>query len=216
MSTSPPDTPPATSETPEDRFSAAHWDARYAGTAIWSGAPNTSLTTEVSALRPGRALDVGCGEGADAVWLAAQGWEVTALDISRRAVERAENAAEAAGVTLHTLVAPFLEADLPPEGFDLVSAMYPVIPREQSAAALHRLAGLVAPGGTLLFVHHDLAADDEHHHHVLREIVTDPAEVRAVLDESWVIDTEERRERHVPTGQGAGHRWDLVLRTRRR
>jgi 2-polyprenyl-3-methyl-5-hydroxy-6-metoxy-1,4-benzoquinol methylase len=68
--------------------SVEDWNERYSGEQIWSGNPNGALLAEVAELRPGRALDVGCGEGADAVWLARHGWQVTALDISAKAVER--------------------------------------------------------------------------------------------------------------------------------
>ena len=75
---------------------AAEWDARYVERdgARWSGRPNGRLLAEVAGLTPGRALDVGCGEGADAIWLARSGWTVTAIDISDVAVSRARKAAE--------------------------------------------------------------------------------------------------------------------------
>lgn len=82
--------------TPTD---AELWDERYReSTRIWSGNPNTALVREVEGLTPGRALDLGCGEGADAVWLARWGWRVTATDISRVALERAAEHAAEAGV----------------------------------------------------------------------------------------------------------------------
>src|SRR6266480_289721 len=90
----------------EQRFGAAaqaaEWDAKYSerdGT-MWSGRPNGRLVAEVADLNPGRALDVGCGEGADAIWLARRGWTVTAIDISEVAVTRAREAAELAGVAV--------------------------------------------------------------------------------------------------------------------
>jgi SAM-dependent methyltransferase len=99
------------------------WDQRYASTEqLWSGQPNTSLVTETRGLRPGRALDVGCGEGADALWLAAPGWDVTALDVSRVALDRAADQAERVGVQVRWLHAGLVEAALPPASFDLVSA----------------------------------------------------------------------------------------------
>src|SRR5262252_2024810 len=90
----------------ESRFAAAsqaaEWDARYGERdgSMWSGRPNGRLVAEVTALTPGRALDVGCGEGADAIWLTQQGWTVTAIDISDVALDRGRKAAERAGVTV--------------------------------------------------------------------------------------------------------------------
>src|ERR671914_249851 len=85
----------------EQRFGAAadaaEWDTRYRDAAMWSGRPNGRLVAEVADLTPGRALDVGCGEGADAIWLAGRGWMVTAIDISDVAVGRAREAAAVAG-----------------------------------------------------------------------------------------------------------------------
>src|ERR1700677_4114465 len=90
----------------EKRFGAAgqadEWDARYSepDDALWSGRPNGRLLVEVANLTPGRALDIGCGEGADAIWLANNGWTVTAIDISAIAIGRAQEAAEAAGASV--------------------------------------------------------------------------------------------------------------------
>ena len=101
----------------------AEWDARY-GVAerVWSGEPNGALVAEVDELEPGRALDVGCGEGADAVWLARRVWRVTALDVSRVALDRAERHASAAGVEVRWVLAGLVEAGLLAASFDLVSA----------------------------------------------------------------------------------------------
>ena len=74
----------------------ADWDHRYGGDQMWSGNPNGTLVNEISGLAPGRALDVGAGEGGDALWLAEQGWSVTASDISQRALDRVERRGRAA------------------------------------------------------------------------------------------------------------------------
>ncbi|WP_435134967.1 class I SAM-dependent methyltransferase [Actinacidiphila sp. bgisy144] len=133
------------------------WDGRYGGgERIWSGRPNEALAREVRGMAPGTALDLGCGEGGDAIWLAGQGWRVVGVDISRKALERAAAHAEDAGLTgqvewrRHDLA-----ADFPAGSYDLVSAHFlhsPVeMPRE---AILRSAAAAVAPGGVLLVVGH--------------------------------------------------------------
>src|SRR4051794_28983233 len=94
---------------------AAEWDARYreGDGAIWSGRPNGRLVAEVADLSPGRALDGGCGEGADAIWLAQQGWTVTAIDVSEVAVGRARKAAEQTGATVEWVCGDALETPFP-------------------------------------------------------------------------------------------------------
>lgn len=85
-----------------DQFGSAAWDQRYAGSTVWSGSVNPQLPAETSSLQPGRALDVGCGEGADAVWLAERGWEVTGVDFSPVALEKAKTHASDAGIAART------------------------------------------------------------------------------------------------------------------
>lgn len=202
-------------QTPFDPHSAASWDERYSGEAVWSGNPNQALVAEVTSLAPGRALDIGCGEGADAVWLAQQGWQVVALDISARAVERTLERAGAAGVEVSGVVAGFCTAEL--DGiFDLVSAMYPVLPK-QDGRLDERLFDLVAPGGTLLFVHHAVLGDHQREHGFDPAEFVSVEEVSAALAgrEGWSVEVDEQRERHVAAGRGAGHTSDHVVRARR-
>ncbi|MEU6756857.1 class I SAM-dependent methyltransferase [Streptomyces sp. NPDC046685] len=133
------------------------WDARYSeSTRIWSGRPNEALVREVSDLTPGRALDLGCGEGADAVWLARQGWRVTGTDISKVALGRAAEHADEAGVGERVdLQRHDLTESFPDGEFDLVSACflhnYGDFPRDR---VLRSAAAAVAPGGILLVVGH--------------------------------------------------------------
>lgn len=198
--------PPATS---------IDWDERYGGRdQVWSGEPNGALVAEVEGLPPGRALDVGCGEGADAIWLAARGWQVTALDVSRVALDRAAAAARAAGAEVQWVRAGLLEARLS-DVFDLVSAQYPALLRTPDADAERALLAAVAPGGTLLVVHHDVDAEQAKAHDVDPADYVQPADVAALLDGSWELDVDERRPRHVTAGAGAHHTHDLVLRARR-
>ena len=193
------------------------WDERYASSErIWSGRPNGALVDEVAGLRPGRVLDVGCGEGADAVWLAANGWQVTALDVSGVALDRARSHAAEAGVGITWRHGGLLEADLPAAGFDLVSAQYPALRRTPGDDAERALLAAVAPGGTLLVVHHDVTDPSTAFEHGF-----DPAEwvgprdVAKLLDCDWRLDVDDLRERTISGGAGAHHTHDVVLRATR-
>ncbi len=196
----------------------AEWNERYAEREqLWSGQPNGALVAEVAGLAPGRVLDVGCGEGADAVWLARGGWNVTALEVSSVALERAAGHARDAGVSVRWLHAGLVEADLAPASFDLVCALYPALLRTDDAAAERALLAAVAPGGVVLLVHH-AGMDVEHAH----DTGFDPADyvwppmVAALLTEDWRIEVDEQRARIAPEGgAGAHHADDLVLRARR-
>ncbi|SOD66115.1 Methyltransferase domain-containing protein [Streptomyces sp. 1222.2] len=196
----------------------AEWDSRYTDRAqLWSGRPNGALVAEIAGLTPGRVLDVGCGEGADAVWLARQGWEVTALEVSGVALERAAGHARDAGLTVRWVHAELTGAALPPASFDLVSAQYPALLRTPDAAAERALLAAVAPGGVLLLVHHAGMDTQEPH-----EGGFDPADyvwpsmVADLLDDDWVVEVDEQRPRVAPEGgAGAHHTDDVVLRVRR-
>ncbi|MFL6106423.1 MAG: class I SAM-dependent methyltransferase [Marmoricola sp.] len=202
----------------EDRHSAEYWDERYSAEPVWSGNANAALVAEAAALPARRALDVGCGEGADSVWLALAGWDVTALDISARAVERTTAVAERAGVSITGVAAGLLEARLDAGSYDLVSVMYPAIMRTPTREAERRLLDLVAPGGTLLVVHH---ADVDREHALNRGFDPDdyvsPEDVRVAASEreGWTVVVDERRDRSVEHGAGAHHKADLVVRLMR-
>src|SRR3712207_6794823 len=136
-----------------ERFWEGHYRRRE---RVWSGRPNPVLVAVVGGLRPGTALDLGCGEGGDAIWLARHGWRVTAVDVSATALDRAAADAAIAGVADNI---DFLRHDLsltfPPGAFDLVSAQYLHSPVEfRRASVLQKAAGAVTPGGLLLIVDH--------------------------------------------------------------
>ncbi len=211
-------TPPPPTGYAGDPAVQAEWDRRYTERErLWSGQPNGALVAGVAGLSAGRVLDVGCGEGADAVWLARQGWDVTALEVSGVALERAAGHARDAGVTVRWVHAGLAEAGLPPASVDLVSAQYPALLRTPDAAAERALLAAVAPGGVLLLVHH---AGMEHE--PVRDDGFDPADyvwparVAALLDDDWDVERDEQRARVVPEGgAGSHHPDDLVLRARR-
>jgi 2-polyprenyl-3-methyl-5-hydroxy-6-metoxy-1,4-benzoquinol methylase len=145
-----------------DMFTAAFWDERYASKdAIWSGNPSAHLVRIASELKPGSALDMGAGEGADAIWLARQGWKVTAMDVSQVALDRA---ARAAGSDLNERITwqqtDALTWEPQPDRYDLVTAHYVHLTPADLEVLHHKLAASVRPGGTLLIVgHHPSDAD---------------------------------------------------------
>jgi SAM-dependent methyltransferase len=199
------------------------WDELYdTAEQVWSGNPNGVLVAEAADLTPGRALDVGCGEGADAVWLAQRGWDVIGLDVSATALARAIAHAATAGAAVRFEHAGLLDFAWTSGRFDLVNVQYPGLLHEQGRS-LAALLTLVAPGGTLLFVHHaDLAGEHaDAHHDGVGPAGLDPADyllprdVYDGLDDAWTVEVFEERPRSVTAGAGAGHTVDLVLRARR-
>ena len=145
---------------------AEHWENRYRGGRTWSGHVNAALEREIVGVTPGTALDLGCGEGGDALWLARNGWSVTAVDISPSAI--AIGAAEQRPGDDVTWIAADLAEWRPPTSYDLVTSHFlhswVDLPREE---ILRRGASAVAPGGILLIVGHagvpSWAAPDAHH-----------------------------------------------------
>jgi len=195
----------------------AEWDERYASAEqVWSGRPNGALVAEVAGLRPGRALDVGCGEGADVVWLAQQGWDVTGLDVSQVALDRAAMHSRQAGASVRWVHADLVQAQLPAGAFDLVSAQYPALLRTPGDDAERALLAAVAPGGTLLVVHHaDIDPEEAKARGFDPADYVGPADVAALLDDGWRVEVDEKRSRDITGGAGAHHTHDLVLRARR-
>jgi SAM-dependent methyltransferase len=201
---------------------ATFWDERYrSADAIWSGEPNTQLVAEVSGLVPGTALDVGCGEGADAVWLAEHGWHVTAIDISTVALERARTAALAAGVSERVVWQPAdITASAPPErSYDLVSAQFMQLAPPLRDAAFRGLAGAVKSGGTLLVVgHHPSDLETTVRRPRMPGVLYTAADIAALLAANeWDIVTAAARARSATDPEGrAVTVHDGVLRARRR
>jgi SAM-dependent methyltransferase len=203
-------------------FDGAFWDERYRSrTAVWSGDPNAQLVDEVSGLSPGSALDVGCGEGADAIWLAQRGWRVTAADISSVALERARAAEVSDEVArridwLHT---DLLAWALPAKSYDLVSAHFMQLPPEPRDVMFRKLAASVKPWGTLLIVgHHPSDLQTTAPRPRLPELFYTAADVAALLEpKEWDIIVAATRERNItdPAGQTIAIH-DTVLRARRR
>jgi SAM-dependent methyltransferase len=191
--------------------------------ALWSGRPNPQLVAEAADLPPGTALDVGCGEGADAVWLAARGWQVTGVDFAATALTRAAAGAAAAGEEVAARI-EWVRADVTqwtpePGSFDLVSAQFMHLLPDERRVLFARLADAVRTGGQLLLVGHDFSdiAAGAHRPDEPERFFT-PDEVAGSLDPAtWEVLVAEARPR--PAHQHEGEHievHDAVVRARRR
>lgn len=135
---------------------SAAWDQRYSGTElVWTAEPNRFLVREAADLAPGRALDVACGEGRNAVWLARQGWRVTAVDFSAVGIDKGRSLAERDGVEVEWIVSDVTTYQPTRAAFDLVAVLYLQLPRVELRAALANATSALAPRGTLLVIGHD-------------------------------------------------------------
>lgn len=204
-----------------DRYSQETWDERYAGAdRIWSGNPNPTLVTHVSDLPPGDALDIGSGEGADSVWLARQGWRVTALDVSPVALGRVVAHAAEAGVgdrvtpLHHDLMAG---GDVPGD-HDLVSAHFMHVPRPMFADFHRRLGAAVRPGGALLVVGHhpDDVATGVRRPHGPDLLFTHEDVVAALDPDAWDVRYADSPTRETATDEGPVTVRDAVVLAVRR
>ncbi|PJJ54256.1 methyltransferase family protein [Mumia flava] len=200
----------------------AFWEDRYRDSdRIWSGNPNPLLVREASDLSPGTALDLGCGEGADAVWLASRGWQVTGIDIAQVALDRAATHATDAGVAERITWERHVLGETFPDGsYDLVSAQFLQSPVAlDTDGVLRRAADAVAVGGTLLVVMHagwpSWAREEDHPFHATFPTIQEVLDVLALGDD-WRIDTVEAVEKPSVSPDGVpGIRADNLWRATR-
>jgi SAM-dependent methyltransferase len=189
------------------------WDRKYAGRELlWTEAPSRFLVSEVADVPPGTALDLACGEGRNAVWLAERGWAVTGVDFSEVAIRKARRLAAQHGVAPDFVVADLLSWE--PEGgrYDLIVVFYLQLPQIERRAVLRKAAAALAPGGTLLVVAHHLANLTEGWGGPSSsEVLCTEGDIVADIPELTVA-RAERVTRPVPGAPGAREAIDLLVR----
>lgn len=203
----------------DEMFEPEAWDERYAGAEpVWSGRPNAQLVAEVGRLRPGTALDVGCGEGGDVIWLAQQGWRVTGADFSAAALERAWSHAEAEGVVdqVDWWQVDARRFDAAGRTWDLVTTHFLHPPDGGMVSVVGLLGTAVAPGGHLLVVGHAPNEAFERLHSSGRHAMFRAAELLAGLPDDFEVLVAEDRPRTM-VRQGEEHEVeDATLLARRK
>ncbi len=202
-----------------EQTSADAWDERYRSQPkLWSGKPNPQLVREAAGMRPGKALDVGCGEGADSIWLAQQGWTVTAVDVSGVALERASahekialdrESVHAEGTGAIPSRIHWQQCDLeewqPAEKYDLVSSQFLHSRTMAWQGPLRTATAAVKHGGTLLIVGHHPHMLPPWGTHTSPDMFYTPAQLVQELgldSPEWQVEVLTTRDRVVPGPDG--------------
>ena len=203
---------------------ASDWNARYdTSELIWKGEPNQFLPPEVADLTPGTAVDLACGEGRNAVWLAKQGWTVTGVDFSDVGIQKGRTLAADNGVEATWVVADAKTWEPPTEGFDLVAVFYLQLAAEERRASMTTAVRALGVGGTLVLVGHDLLNLTEGYGGpqnpafllTAEDILDDLTAAEVSLDVELVTEKAGRIERTVQTDDGERTAIDTLVRVRR-
>ena len=193
------------------------WDRRYAGSELlWTAAANRFLVAEASGLTPGRALDLACGEGRNAVWLAEQGWQVTGVDFSGVALAKAATLAAGRGVEVEWVQADLVDYEPAPGTYDLVVVLYLQVPAADRTTVMRRAASALVSGGVLLVVAHD-SSNIEHGWGGPQDpsVLYDAGDVTADLGDGLEFERAEVVRRPVEHPDGEKVALDLLVRARR-
>jgi 2-polyprenyl-3-methyl-5-hydroxy-6-metoxy-1,4-benzoquinol methylase len=193
------------------------WDKRYEEREfVWSIEPNRFVEAELRDVPPGQGLDLASGEGRNALWLAERGWQVTAVDFSAVGMEKARRRAKVKGLDVNWVLEDVLHFEPEPESFDLVLWSYLHLPEHERRAVLAKACKAVAPGGTLLFVAHDLS-NLEHGHGgpQSKQVLCTPEDVVADLHGFDIIKAEVVAREVEEDGAVVGIALDTLVRGRK-
>ena len=198
------------------------WDERYRATElVWSAGPNQFVEAELSGTPPGRALDLAAGEGRNAIWLARQGWQVTAVDFSSAGLDKGRILGEGLDIAWVCADATTWPGDPEGSGYDVCLVAYLQLPADERTAAVRNAYASLRSGGTLLWICHDLSNHSEG-----VGGPTDPAVLMTADDvlgdlagRTFEVERAGRVARLVPDGHredSPGTAWDCVVRLVRR
>jgi SAM-dependent methyltransferase len=192
------------------------WNERYSTSElVWTAEPNRYVVQECESLPVGRALDLACGEGRNAVWLAGLGWRVVGVDFASAGLEKGRQLAAARDVDVEWVLADVTRYEPEPGAFDLVVVAYLHLPRAQLLDVLARAQRALAPGGTLVVVGHDITNPvDGYGGPQDTAVLYGPDDVAGALDQ-LVVERAERVRRPVSTDTGTVHAIDVLVRARR-
>ena len=197
---------------------SASWDRRYDGSElVWTAEPNRFLVAETETLAPGRAIDLACGEGRNAVWLAERGWQAVGADFSEVGLRKARELADSRGVNVEWVAADLLDYHPDPQAFDLVLVFYLQVPASERRPIFRAAVDAVAPGGTFLVVAHD-SSNLQHGHGGPQDpavLYTADDVVSDIDGRGLHIERAERVERPVQTPDGERLALDALVRARR-
>ncbi len=183
------------------------WDRRYAGTElVWTAEPNQFVVAELQDLPPGRALDLGCGEGRNAVWLATRGWQVTAVDFSAVGLDKGRRLAEARGAAVDWVHADLRDYQPEEQAFELVLVAYLQLRAAELDGVLRNAVRALTHKGVLLVVGHDVTNLTEGAGGPQDPAVLyTPEDITRSLEGLTVLHAERvRRVVSVPAADGAG------------
>ena len=192
------------------------WDNRYTAVElVWSAEPNRFLVPQVAHLSPGRVLDVACGEGRNAIWLGERGWDVTGVDFSTVAIEKAGRLAEGRGVHGTWRVLDVVHESLGTAEYDLALLFYLQLPADERRRAVRNALDALRPGGTILVVGHD-SANIEHGWGGPQDptVLYSPEDLVADMGNRVLIERAERVDRPVETDDGIRVAIDALVRAR--
>jgi SAM-dependent methyltransferase len=199
---------------------AHEWDQRYAEKElVWSSEPNVFVAQTVADLPPGRALDVACGEGRNAIWLASKGWKATGVDFSQVAIDKAKQLAQRAGVSVEWVCADVTAWQPPASSFDLILFSYLHLPPEKMTETLGHAKKALAPGGLLFIVGHAKKNLTEGYGGPpFSEVLYEPEDLLAWLEktggESLAVERAENVVREVDTPEGPKRAIDTLVLAR--